>query len=442
MATNTWVALNTTTVTSATPSVTFNSINQGYTDLVLVVSAATTNNDSTFLRVEFNSDTTNGNYSFVDITGNGTVGDLTTRGNSAWLCGNYNSISKVLGEHTSVSRIKSYSNSTTFKSYIARSGRGSTSLDYFGTGLTAGTWRNTAPVTSVTVYNTRGGVNYNFAVGSTFSLYGILKEAVAPTGVTGGTLYSDANYNYRVFTSSGTLGIASGTLKADVLVVAGGGGGAGDQGGGGGAGGYLTFTDRYFGAGTYTCTIGAGGAARTNGANSQLGSLTASVGGGGGKPYTQAGNSGGSGGGQGGSGSGGGGAATSGQGNPGGAGSVGGGGGGGGAGAAGSVGGSNGGNGGIGLFTAISGSATTGAGQLSGGNYYFAGGGGGGNEGGTPSRTPGIGGLGGGGNGGDGNPVVAGAAGLASTGGGGGGGDLSAQQYAGGSGIIIVRYAK
>ena len=71
-------------------------------------------------------------------------------------------------------------------------------------------------------------------------------------------------------------------VTANYLQVAGGGGGAVD--GGGGAGGLLSGTTSLSIASSYTITVGAGGtgslSAPTNGSNSQIGSLTASVGGG------------------------------------------------------------------------------------------------------------------------------------------------------------------
>ena len=51
--------------------------------------------------------------------------------------------------------------------------------------------------------------------------------------VTGGTLYTSGGYNYRVFTSNGTLGISNNSLSCDVLLIAGGGGGGSNSGGGG-----------------------------------------------------------------------------------------------------------------------------------------------------------------------------------------------------------------
>ena len=86
-----------------------------------------------------------------------------------------------------------------------------------------------------------------------------------PPVVTGGTLFTSGGFNYRVFTSSGTLGVSGGSISADILVIAGGGGGGlsanGTNGatGGGGAGGCLSFTSQTISS-NQTVTIGAGGA--------------------------------------------------------------------------------------------------------------------------------------------------------------------------------------
>jgi hypothetical protein len=66
-----------------------------------------------------------------------------------------------------------YSNSTTYKTWLSRANRASSALDYQGTDAVVGLWRSTAAITSITVKNRRGGVDYNFASGSNFKLYGI-----------------------------------------------------------------------------------------------------------------------------------------------------------------------------------------------------------------------------------------------------------------------------
>ncbi|MDP2656703.1 MAG: hypothetical protein Q8P11_04025 [bacterium] len=266
---------------------------------------------------------------------------------------------------------------------------------------------------------------------------------------TGGTItYTDSDglnprespaysggYAVHTFTSSGTF-TPAGSMSVNALIVAGGGGGGSGRGGGGGAGGVRT-SALSLNAGDIAVTVGAGGAANTNGSNSVFSTITSTGGGrGGGESgygVATTGASGGSGGGGVASGEAGG-AGNAGSFSPvegyaGGAGGptgnylAGGGGGAGAIGASGAV--SS--NGGVGISSSLSGSAV----------YYGGGGGGSGNSG-----TPGTGGNGGGGNG----TVTSGAtggAGTANTGGGGGGGSGTESRGtggAGGSGIVIIRY--
>jgi len=276
----------------------------------------------------------------------------------------------------------------------------------------------------------------------------------------GGTLTTSGNYRIHTFTTSSDFVIPSGmTLtNVDYLVVAGGGGGGINLGGGGGAGGLRSSLSNTGGggsvetaisslsAGTYTVTVGAGGAAATtfgtgnSGTNSTFSTITSTGGGRGGwydEPHGTSGASGGSGGGGGvaengspglgGSGTSGQGRAGGAAGNRGGGGTYPGSGGGGGAGAVGSAySGNNGGAGGAGVTNSISGSSVS----------YGGGGGGNGYQG-----TGGAGGTGGGGAGGSGLSGTPGS-GSANTGGGGGGGGASSQTTsgAGGSGVVIVRY--
>jgi hypothetical protein len=251
---------------------------------------------------------------------------------------------------------------------------------------------------------------------------------------------SYSGYKYLTFTASGTITITTAGF-ADVLVI-GGGGGGGAVGGGGGAGGYLELTDVYFASGSYTVTVGAGGAGSTgrstralSGNISQLRIIYAIGGGGGGSDNSGSFNASIVPGGNGGSGGGGcypsnsaGGSGASGQGNNGGDGLAASStqGGGGGAGGVGSTGTAVGGNGGIGLASSLTGTSVS-----------RGGGGGGGTNGGTAgTATSG---------GGDGtNNDTTGVAGTANTGGGGGGGGFSSTGGSGGnggSGIVIVRVA-
>lgn len=97
---------------------------------------------------------------------------------------------------------------------------------------------------------------------------------------TGGTVstYSSGGTNYKVhkFTSSGNLVVPTGlTLSNCNIVIVGGGGGSGAYGnggggGGGGAGGYGNATVSSLTAGTHSITIGAGGAQHATGSNTTV----------------------------------------------------------------------------------------------------------------------------------------------------------------------------
>ena len=321
--------------------------------------------------------------------------------------------------------------------------------------LIAGLWSNTAAITSIRLTPDLG----NFMQHSTATLYGVTS---AQGSATGGFVTSDANYYYHTFTSSGTFTPLK-NLTCDVLVVAGGGGGGGNVGGGGGAGGLLGFVSQSLTATNYTVTVGAGGASGgssnqgSNGSDSQFGGLTLVKGGGGGGARTGANdkpglNGGSGGGGPADTGSAAAGTGTSGQGFAGGTG-IGSGnqfasGAGGGAGAVGGTGTVSGtiataGTGGAGINTYSTWASATSTGV----SGFFAGGGGGGagwNSGSDSGAA--AGGAGGGGAGGSRTANTSGVAAVVNTGGGGGGGGNGgapvANGAAGGSGIVIVRYAK
>ena len=193
----------------------------------------------------------------------------------------------------------------------------------------------------ITVSGLTNGTAYTFTVRTTTS-YGVASDnsaasnSVTPVApkpiVTGGTLTSDATYYYRVFTSSGTLGISVAALDCSLITIAGGGGGSYLQTAGGGAGGLL-YTASATLTGNQTVTIGAGGNYAGN--DSSIGAYTAIKGGNPGVNAADGGNGGSGGGGAVNGGGSSGGAGTSGQGNNGGPGNNLYGGGGGGAGAAG-----------------------------------------------------------------------------------------------------------
>jgi hypothetical protein len=457
VATTTYEPIQTQTLGSASGTVTFSSIPQTYTDLIIVVSGATASGGVN-LQVRFNSDSGN-NYSTTRMIGNGSSASSDRIPNYSAIIGS--AIPTTVGNGNIILQVQNYANSNTYKTMLIRGNNASVN-----TAATVGLWRGStgSATQAITSISLSPEFTDNWSTGSTFTLYGIANAQIEAPKATGGTITYDNTYFYHTFGASGTF-TPTQSLTADILVVAGGGGGGRSDGGGGGAGGLLGFAAESLTATGYTVTVGAGGTggvsgvAATTGNDSRFGTLTLVKGGGLGGGFSASGGNGGSGGGAGAANSTSlsGGSPTSGQGNSGGSNSNSGtvgqrlAGGGGGAGA---VGGnatlSNSGSGGIGSSTYSSWGAIAGVGQNSSSTVYFAGGGGGGSDR-SVATFPGAGGLGGGGAGAPsstGQPV-AGAAGLVNTGGGGGGGasgtapnNLDSDGGAGGSGVVIVRYLK
>lgn len=450
---STYTPIATQTLTGAIPQITFTNIPQTYKDLVVVSNMAANGVDATSIR--FNQDT-GSNYSSTRLVANGTTVYTNTEGNSSVIKTGITSTTSITSPDTIITNIMNYSNNTTYKSTLSR-GAATTWVSAY-----VGAWRNTNPITSITLLIETAG-NINFQVGSTFSLYGI---AGGSTKAQGGIVTNDGTYYYHTFLSSGVFTPYE-ALTVDYLVVAGGGGGGQNTGGGGGAGGYRTSlggSALSLTAQNYAVTVGSGGAGGynytdlsstgSNGSNSSFSTITSSGGGGGAGSGTTVQNLGGSSGGSGGGAARGGiNAQNGGAGNSGGYSPV--------EGYAGgnngpsSPGGNSGGGGGAGAVGANATAGQSGAGGAgrntnsawatatnTGVSGYYAGGGGGG----AYSTAAGAGGAGGGGAGSFDSVAVPGN-GVTNTGSGGGGmnnnnnppnGNRGAN---GGSGIVIVRYA-
>ena len=444
---STYTSIASQTLASAASSITFSSIPQGYTDLVVVANVQGQSNGCN-IEIWFNGDNSASNYSSTTLYYAGASAASTRNSNTSKLNFGTNGgqpFSNANQFAFNSYNVQNYSNTTTYKTVLGatRSPDGG----YTGAGeldQAVGVWRSTAAINSISI-----GVDNSktMQAGSTFSIYGIAAGDFT-TQAAGGDITVSGGYAYHVFKTSG-LFTPYQTLTTDILVVGGGGGGGKNVGAGGGAGGLQTFASQSLTASDYQVLVGAGGVGGGpsdvngfSGSTSALVSLTPSLGGGGGGGAAIAqGLVGGSGGGSSYPGTNlAGGLGVAGQGNNGGSSVYFVAGGGGGAGAAGAnATGSGAGAGGIGGTSALINTlaAATSTGVYSAPNYYFAGGGGGG---GYIPQTDGAGGIGGGGAGG-GTPT----AGTANTGGG-GGGNAGGSGYgpigaSGGSGIVIIRYA-
>jgi len=468
MANENITAIQTTTVPSGGASaITFSSIPQTYTDLYIVCSLRSTYNsvtDSFTLRL--NGDSGN-NYNYRGMRlGNGGSAGTYAQGTYGiteqfFMVDTLTSANNTASTFSNIIiHIPNYTSSNQKAILMEGASEGnSTTTDRSVRGQFAGKWNNTSAITTVRV----AGYNGNLVEYSTATLYGMTKYTGETGGkATGGIVTSDNNYWYHTFSSSGTFTPTESLSNVDYLVVAGGGGSGYQISGGGGAGGVRCTVGATGGGGSlpakvsftnatpYTILIGAGGAVGTTGRGTSgstssitgSGFSTISCTGGGGSGHYDSADAAFSGG------SGGGGAATAGgstrtggagtadEGFAGGngtnigappyqAGS------GGGAGEAGRNSNNASGAGGNGIQTSINGTAT----------YY---GGGGGAASYNPPKGH-AGGLGGGGAGNSSTNNQEGTNGVANTGGGGGGNGIPGSNNAvgsGGSGIVILRYAK
>jgi hypothetical protein len=141
--------------------VTFSSIPSTYTDLRLVVAAAT--NVILITYVRFNGDT-GSNYSFTYIAGNGSTASSSRGSNQTFahltLAGHTDSNWSV-----DMMDIMNYSNTSTYKTAISRANNAAVGVDAI-----VNLWRSTSAINSVKVYADRAST---WSVGTTFTLYGI-----------------------------------------------------------------------------------------------------------------------------------------------------------------------------------------------------------------------------------------------------------------------------
>jgi hypothetical protein len=161
---STYTPLATTTLGTATASVTFSSISGAYTDLVLVCSGKSNTSTLDYTRIRVNSDT-GSNYSRTYLGGNGTSA-YSGRDTSAtsYIDGYAEATASGIYSPT-IFNFQNYSNTTTYKTILSQ-GMSANS----GAGAIVGLWRSTSAITSIDISNLNAN---SFASGSTFTLYGI-----------------------------------------------------------------------------------------------------------------------------------------------------------------------------------------------------------------------------------------------------------------------------
>lgn len=170
----TYEPIQTQTLTSAVGDVYFNSIPQTYTDLVLVAQARISSGSAGVMGYRLNSDSGN-NYSGTYLVGNGSsaVSNRLSSGTYAPVC---NTIAvpdatSVFGLY--IINFQNYTNTTTFKPVLSR-GATNGNGGFNGTESSVAVWRKTPEaITSINILHGSGGT---YAIGSTFTLYGIKAE--------------------------------------------------------------------------------------------------------------------------------------------------------------------------------------------------------------------------------------------------------------------------
>ena len=165
---NTYEAIAQFTLTGTANPVTFTSIPQTYTDLVIVQTARDDYadiSDGTVIR--FNGDS-GSNYSMTQLRGNGSSATSTRYSSETYLrfpndvVAGATSASGTVG--VAIYQIMNYSNTTTYKTTLARA-----NVAGSGTNAVVGLWRSTAAITQVSFI----GYSGSYVTGSTFTLFGI-----------------------------------------------------------------------------------------------------------------------------------------------------------------------------------------------------------------------------------------------------------------------------
>lgn len=160
--TGTYTLIASSTLGSATNSVTFSSIPATYTDLILVMNIKAAS--STYPRIRVNGDS-GSNYSSTLLRGDGSTALSRRQTNvSQFDEFAYNTLSTTQFVPVIVN-FNDYANGTTYKTFLARTSDAGQEVM-----ASVGLWRSTSAINSIAI-STNNSVN--FTVDSTFKLYGI-----------------------------------------------------------------------------------------------------------------------------------------------------------------------------------------------------------------------------------------------------------------------------
>jgi len=171
----TYTPIATQTLASNASSVSFTSIPQTYTDLVLVANVLGYYSVATYIGVGIQVGNgaidTGTNYSSTMLSGDGSSA-ASSRATNAVSAGFWaTALAADNGtRNTVVTHFLNYSNTTTYKTWLTRFNAQQTTNSTNIVGTTVNLWRNTAAINQISFGDFNGT---NFYSGSTFTLYGI-----------------------------------------------------------------------------------------------------------------------------------------------------------------------------------------------------------------------------------------------------------------------------
>jgi len=156
----TYEPISSQTLASTQTTITFSSIPQTYTDLVLVIQAQV-NGSPINTDGNINGDT-GANYSFTTLVGNGSAASSFAGTNASILRYATAGYTDNTFGHNSINHFFNYTNTSKYKTVLCRANNAAN-----GSSITTNVWRSTAAITSISI------IGNPFAIGSTFVLYGI-----------------------------------------------------------------------------------------------------------------------------------------------------------------------------------------------------------------------------------------------------------------------------
>lgn len=158
----TYEPIASTTLASPTNSITFSSISQAYTDLILVCSGTANTASSFDIQVGNGSVDTGNNYYITLVSGSGSS-TSTYREENTPACQQMGIVYTT--PMTSTIHFMSYSNATKYKTLLSRNNN----LGFRGVVATVGLWKSTSAINVIKI----GTGGANMAAGFIATLYGI-----------------------------------------------------------------------------------------------------------------------------------------------------------------------------------------------------------------------------------------------------------------------------